>query len=126
VVAIASAISPYRETRNQVRHDIGAFVLVYVKCSLEVLIQRDAKGLYKKALSGEIPNFTGISDPYEPPLDADVTVDTDVESPSQSIAKIIAKLDELQLIGGSEGQAVYSTQEEAEVEGRLRALGYLP
>jgi adenylyl-sulfate kinase len=126
VAAIASAISPYREIRDQVRQDIGSFVLVYVKCSLEVLIKRDAKGLYKKALSGEIRNFTGVSDPYEPPLSPEVAVDTAVESPSQSIAKIIAKLEEMQLIPAGSEQAVYSAPEKAEVEERLRALGYIP
>jgi len=125
VVAIASAISPYREIRQYVRQETGSFVLVYVKCSLEVLIQRDAKGLYKKALSGEIRNFTGISDPYEPPLRPEVVVDTVVESPSQSMAKIVAKLEELQLIPAGRGHAVYSTKEQSEVEERLRALGYI-
>ncbi len=125
VVAIASAISPYREIRDYVRQDIGSFVLVYVKCSLEVLIQRDAKGLYQKALSGEIRNFTGISDPYEQPLHPEVTVDTAVESPSQSIAKIISKLESLQLIPVGQEHAVYSAKEESEVEERLRALGYI-
>ncbi len=125
VVAIASAISPYREIRDYVRQDIGSFVLVYVKCSLEVLIQRDAKGLYQKALSGEIRNFTGISDPYEQPLHPEVTVDTAVESPSQSIAKIISRLEALQLIPVGQEHAVYSAKEESEVEERLRALGYI-
>ena len=125
VVAIASAISPYREIRQYVRQEINSFVLVYVKCSFEVLIQRDAKGLYKKALSGEIRNFTGISDPYETPLRPEVVVDTVVESPSQSIAKIVAKLQELQLIPAGRGHAVYSTKEQSEIEERLRALGYI-
>jgi adenylyl-sulfate kinase len=125
VVAIASAISPYRDIRDDVRHDIGSFALVYVKCSLAVLIQRDAKGLYKKALSGEVRNFTGISDPYEPPLHPEVIVDTAIETPSQSIAKIIAKLEELQLVPAAQVHAVYSAREEAEVEERLRALGYI-
>ena len=125
VVAIASAISPYQEIRNQVRQDIGSFVLVYVQCSLEVLIQRDVKGLYKRALSGEIPNFTGVSDPYEQPLKPEVTVYTDVESPSQSIAKIIAELEQLELIPAGTEHAVYSPGEKAEVEDRLRALGYI-
>jgi adenylyl-sulfate kinase len=125
VVAIASAISPYREVRDQVRRDIGSFVLVYVKCSLQVLIERDAKGLYKKALGGEIRNFTGISDPYEQPLRPEVIADTVLESPSQSMAKIVAKLEELQLIPSGRGHATYSAEEESEIEERLRALGYI-
>ena len=125
VVAIGSAISPYREVRDFVRQDIGGFVLVYVKCPLEVLIQRDVKGLYQKALSGEIPNFTGISDPYEEPLDPEIIVDTAVESPQESIAKIMAKLEELEYIPPAPQQRVYSEQEEKEIEDRLRALGYI-
>jgi adenylylsulfate kinase len=125
VVAIGSAISPYREVRDFVRQDIGDFVLVYVKCPLEVLIQRDVKGLYQKALSGEIPNFTGISDPYEEPLDPEIIVDTAVESAQQSIGKIIAKLEELEYIPPAPQQPVYSEEEEKEIEDRLHALGYI-
>jgi adenylyl-sulfate kinase len=125
VVAIGSAISPYREVRDFVRRDIGDFVLVYVKCALDVLIQRDVKGLYQKALSGEIPNFTGISDPYEEPLDPEIIVDTAVENPQESIGKIIAKLEELEHIPPAPQQPVYSEEEEKEVEDRLRALGYI-
>jgi adenylyl-sulfate kinase len=125
VVAIGSAISPYREVRDLVREDIGRFVLVYVKCPVDVLIQRDVKGLYKKALSGEIPNFTGISDPYEEPLDAEIVVDSSVQSPQESIGNIIAKLEELEYIPPTPQQAVYSEEEEKEVEQRLRELGYI-
>jgi adenylyl-sulfate kinase len=125
VVAIGSAISPYRTVRDLVREDIGKFALVYVKCPVDVLIQRDVKGLYKKALSGEIPNFTGISDPYEEPLDAEIVVDSSVQSPQESIAKIIAKLEELEYIPPTPQQAVYSEEEEKEVEQRLRELGYI-
>jgi len=125
VVAIGSAISPYREVRYFVRQDIGDFVLVYVKCPLEVLIQRDVKGLYQKALSGEIPNFTGISDPYEEPLDPEIIIDTAVESSQESIGKIIAKLEELEYIPPAPQQPVYSEEEEKEIEDRLHALGYI-
>jgi adenylyl-sulfate kinase len=125
VVAIGSAISPYREVRKHVRHDIGDFVLVYVKCPLETLIQRDVKGLYKKALSGEIANFTGVSDPYEEPLDAEITVDTSTEAPEESISKIIAKLEELEFVPPASQPAVYSAEEEEEVESRLHELGYI-
>lgn len=94
VVAIASAISPYREIRDFVRADIGRFVEVFCRCPLDVLVERDVKGLYKKALAGEIDNFTGLSDPYEEPLNPEVIVDTDQETAEQSVAKIIAKLEE--------------------------------
>ena len=91
-VAITAAISPYRELRDKARDEIVNFVEVYVNCPLEVCIRRDVKGLYKKALNGEIPNFTGISDPYEPPLHYDVVVGTDMESPEASLRKILDKL----------------------------------
>ncbi len=98
VVAIAAAISPYREIREEIRRKITNFVEVYVECPIEVLTRRDVKGLYKKALAGEIQHFTGISDPYEPPENPDVVVHTDRESPEESADKIWAKLKELGLI----------------------------
>ncbi len=126
VVAIASAISPYREVRDFVRRDIGRFVEVYCRCPLDVLVERDVKGLYKKALAGEIDNFTGVSDPYEEPLDPEVLVDTDKETTEQSIAKIISKLQELRYIpeAPEEEEKSYSEEEEEMLENRLRALGY--
>ena len=127
VVAIASAISPYREVRDFVRRDIARFVEVYCRCALDVLVERDVKGLYKKALAGEIDNFTGVSDPYEEPLNPEVIVDTDEETSEQSIEKIIAKLEELGYIpeAPEEEEEVYSEEEEKMLEDRLRALGYL-
>ena len=125
VVAIGSAISPYREIRALVRQEIGDFVEVYVQCPLDVLIERDVKGLYKKALSGEIKNFTGISDPYEEPLKPEIVVNTSVESPEESARKIVTNLEELGWVPSVEDQGVYSQDEEQAVEKRLRALGYL-
>ncbi len=98
VIAIAAAISPYREIRREVRAKIRNFVEVFVECPLEVLVQRDVKGLYKKALAGEIKNFTGVSDPYEPPEHPEVVVHTDKETPEESADRIWAKLIELGLI----------------------------
>lgn len=95
VPVIAAAISPYRDVRDEVRADIGDFIEVFVDCTLDELVRRDVKGLYAKALRGEIDHFTGISDPYEPPLDPEVVVHTDHELVEQSVAKILAKLDEL-------------------------------
>jgi adenylyl-sulfate kinase len=125
VVAIASAISPYREVRDFVRQDIGSFVEVYVKCPLETLMQRDVKGLYKKALTGEIANFTGVSDPYEEPINADVVVDTSLETPEQSLAKIMAKLEERRYVPPALQREVYSEEEERTIEDRLHTLGYI-
>ena len=95
VVAIGAAISPYREVRDEVRADIGRFVEVFVKCPLEVLQERDVKGLYAKALRGEIANFTGVSDPYEDPLNPEVVIESDKETEEESLAKVVAKLEEL-------------------------------
>jgi len=125
VIAIAAAISPYREVRDEVRRDIGAFVEVFVQCPISVLAERDVKGLYKKALAGEIKNFTGIDDPYEAPLAPEVTVDTDKETPDESAARIIAKLEDLQYIAAASVTDTYSDADDAEVRRRLEALGYV-
>ena len=95
VIAIGAAISPYREIRDEVREMCGDFVEVYAKCPIDVLSERDVKGLYKKALAGEIKNFTGVSDPYEEPLNPEVTIETDRESEDESMGKVIAKLEAL-------------------------------
>jgi len=98
-VAIAAAISPYREVRDEVRrtHD-APFVEIFVECPLEVLITRDPKGLYAKALRGDIANFSGVSDPYEPPLQADITVHTGSESVDACRDTILRWLAERQLM----------------------------
>src|SRR5579862_9068362 len=98
VIAIAAAISPYREVRDELRRRIPNFVEIYVECPLETLAHRDVKGLYQKALAGEIGQFTGISDPYEPPLAPDVTVNSSRETPEQSANRIWAKLEHLGLL----------------------------
>ena len=92
VFSITSAISPYRDIRQQIRDDIGDFVEVYVQCSLDELVRRDVKGLYEKALKGEIKNFTGVSDPYEEPLTPEVTVNTETETIDESLNKVITAL----------------------------------
>lgn len=91
-VAIVAAISPYREMRQRARTEIGRFIEVYVQCPLQVCIARDVKGLYAKALRGEIPNFTGISDSYEPPMDPEIVVATDRMSPQDGIETILTRL----------------------------------
>lgn len=102
VGVITAAISPYREIRDEVRHlitrDGGEFIEVYVQCPIEVLIERDVKGLYKRALAGEIKEFTGVSDPYEEPLNPEVIVHTDTESVEESASKIIAELERRRLL----------------------------
>jgi adenylylsulfate kinase len=93
VAVISAAISPYRAVRDEARQMIGNFVEVYVQCPLEELVRRDVKGLYAKALRGEIGNFTGVSDPYEAPEHAEVVVQTDHESVASSVARILAALE---------------------------------
>ena len=88
VIAITAAISPYRAAREEIRSRIPYFVEVYVECPVEILCQRDVKGLYVKALAGEISHFTGISDPYEPPLTPDVTIHSSQETPEESVERI--------------------------------------
>ena len=99
VVAIAAFISPYRSVRDELRERIGRFVEVYVECPIDALVDRDVKGLYKKALAGEIQNFTGVSDPYEPPQDPEIVVRTSEQTPEESAAAIVDRLESLGYLG---------------------------
>lgn len=101
VAVITAAISPYAATRLQAREMIGNFVEVHVHSSLEELTRRDVKGLYARALAGEIQNFTGVSDPYEAPLHPDVRVDTEHESVEESVAHILSALEQRGYIASS-------------------------
>jgi len=96
---IVAAISPYRAARDEARGEIKRFVEVYVQCPVEECIRRDVKGLYRKALDGKIQHFTGVDDPYEPPQNPELVVETSVETVDTSVERIIS---------------------------RMRALGYLP
>ena len=93
VVVLVSAISPYRAVRDEVRARIGRFIEVYVNAPLEVCESRDIKGLYRKARAGEIRGFTGIDDPYEPPLTPEVECRTDLESVAESTEKVLQHLE---------------------------------
>lgn len=106
VVAIAAAISPYQAVRDEVREKMADFVEVYVETPLDVLIKRDVKGLYKRALEGEIENFTGISDPYEPPERPEVICRTDFERVGESLEKIISYLESESLLLEGQGAEV--------------------
>ncbi len=97
-VAITAAISPYREIRDEVRAQTPNFVEVYVRCSLDELVRRDVKGLYRRALAGEIANFTGVSDPYEPPERPEVLVDTERQSAVDSVTAILRHLESSGLV----------------------------
>ncbi len=98
VIVIVAAISPYREVREEIRALIDEFVEIYMRCRMEVLLDRDTKGLYKRALAGEIQHFTGISDPYEPPLAPEVVIDSSSERPEESLQKIWASLSVRRLV----------------------------
>ncbi|MBA3357402.1 MAG: adenylyl-sulfate kinase [Pyrinomonadaceae bacterium] len=116
---IAAAISPYRELRNEVRRSIeaegAAFIEVFVQCPIDMLAERDVKGLYKKALAGEIKEFTGVSDPYEAPIDPEVVVETDRETIEESTNKIIQELERQRLLRTS--QAPVSSQPAIQLTG---------
>jgi adenylylsulfate kinase len=94
-VTTAAFVSPYRSIRAEIRAMIGHFMEVYVKCNLDQCIARDVKGMYRKAIAGEIKNFTGISDPYEEPEKPELTLETDKESEEDCLRKILAKMEEL-------------------------------
>ncbi len=125
VASIASAISPYREIRDMNRDKIDNFVEVYCKCPLEVLTDRDVKGLYAKALAGEIKGFTGVDDPYEEPLNPEILVETDKESEEESVQKIIRTLELMGLVPGADASQDFSDEEEEKIKQRLKDLGYL-
>lgn len=125
VVAIAAAISPYREIRDENRKLIGSYVEVFCKCPLDTLKERDPKGLYKKVAAGEIKNFTGVDDPYDDPVDPEVLVETDKESEEESVAKIIKTLEILNYIPTSGTEEEYTEEEEEKIKERLRSLGYI-
>lgn len=105
VIAVSAAISPYRNVREECRQMTEAsgavFVEVYCRASLDALVARDVKGLYKRALAGEIKNFTGVSDPYEAPQNPDVLVASDRESVEDSLLKILTFLESKNLIGSA-------------------------
>jgi adenylyl-sulfate kinase len=99
VPVITAAISPYRELRDESRELMGErFIEVFVKASVEVCAERDVKGLYEKAFKGEIKEFTGVSDPYEEPLNPEIVLDTEHQTPDESASRVISLLEERRLI----------------------------
>jgi adenylylsulfate kinase len=103
-VAVASFVSPYREIRDLNREEIGRFVEVFVDCPVEVCAKRDVKGMYERAMKGEIPNFTGVSDPYEEPLNPEAVVHTDRETAEESAARVIQSIEELGYASAGAGE----------------------
>ena len=98
VAVLATFVSPYRERRAKTREEIGNFVEVYTRCPVEVCIKRDVKGMYEKALTGEIRNFTGVDDPYEEPEDPELILNTDKDDIEECARKVIVKLSELEYV----------------------------
>jgi len=98
VIVLTSFISPYREMRDRARTQIGSFLEIYVKCPVEVCAERDVKGMYKKAMRGEIKEFTGVSDPYEEPEKPELLIESDKETLEHSVGRVLAKLGELGFI----------------------------
>ncbi len=125
VVAIAAAISPYRVIRDENRALIGRFVEVYCHCPIEVLMQRDVKGLYRKAMAGEIKGFTGIDDPYEPPAKPEITIDSAQESIAASVQKIMRTLELMGYVPPDPEATRIPEEEEQKIQAKLKELGYL-
>jgi len=125
-IAIAAAISPYRSVRDEVRsgHEPGRFIEVFVNTPLDVCIKRDVKGMYKKALAGEIKQFTGIDDPYEAPVSPELTIETTAEAEAKSAARILAALEQLGLVEPVREPA-YTPEEAEKIRERLTRLGYI-
>jgi adenylyl-sulfate kinase len=122
VGVVTAAISPYREVRDEVRRSVeldgAAFIEVFVKCPIDVLAERDVKGLYKKALAGELKEFTGVSDPYEEPLQPEIRIETDFESVETSAGRIIRALELRRLIPQAHAEG-FAYGNEAEEDERL-------
>lgn len=126
-VAISAAISPYKNIRDEVRAGVAkdaTFVEVFVNTPLDECIKRDVKGMYKKALAGEMKNFTGVDDPYEPPANPELVIETMQETPAQSAARILVKLEQMALVEPPH-DAGYTPEEAEKIHKRLEKLGYI-
>ena len=122
IVVVVSAITPYQSLREEVRNTIDEFVEVYLNCPLEICIQRDPKGLYRKALAGEIQNFTGIDDPFEQPRQPDIEIKTGEESPERCVHKIFTVLEGLNKI--PPGPECFSQEDSGVHDKSRRDFGY--
>ena len=124
LVALVTAVSPYRDVRDALRAEIGRFVEVYCRAPMEVLLSRDDSELFKRAQRDEVKHVAGINAPYEEPLKPEVLLNTDTDSPEICCNKVIATLEVLNLIERVE-QSTYTPEEESMIKQRLRDLGYL-
>ena len=123
-IAITAAISPYRAIRDEIRGTVENFIEVYVNTPLEACIKRDVKGMYKKALAGEMKGFTGVDDPYEAPVSPELVIETESETPEMSAARILGTLEQLGLIEPAHEPA-YTPEEAEKIRARLEKLGYI-
>ena len=123
-VCMAAAISPYKAVRDEVRALHSNFVEVFCTCSLNALAERDVKGLYKKAMAGEIKGFTGVDDPYEAPEHAEITIDSEHESIDESTDKIVRYLELKGLIPAAPHEDIPEAEEQA-IRGRLKSLHFI-
>jgi adenylylsulfate kinase len=123
VGVITSAISPYRSARNECRAMIKDFVEVYVHATVEECAKRDVKGLYQKAMAGEITGFTGVDDPYEPPASPEIYIDTMSQTPDESLQIILETLEEIGYIDHSERLAHGSHQHSGYTDLRVDGTG---
>ena len=119
VIAICAAVSPYRDTRDEIRRNTRNFVEIYVECPVSVAEQRDTIGWYARARRGEVDDFTGVNAPYEAPLAPEVHIRSDLESVADAAEKVLARLEELRIVS-----RVIDEQAQDELRKRLGALGY--
>ena len=124
IIAVVTAVSPYRDVRERLRKEIEAFVEVYCRCPMEVLIERGSRELFEKAQRGELKHVAGVNSPYEEPLKPEVLLNTERSTPEEAAAKVITTLEVLGRIDRIE-QAAYTAEEEAMIRQRLQNLGYL-
>jgi adenylyl-sulfate kinase len=130
VAVLVSFVSPYRKARDRAREECTNFVEVFVDTPVEECEKRDVKGMYAKARAGEIKDFTGVDDPYEPPLKAELILETVETTEEECCRQVLQKMEQMALIpagGGDEPQEgqVYSPEEEEKIQKRLEDLGYL-
>jgi adenylylsulfate kinase len=123
-VAVAAAVSPFQETRNEIRSRIGTFVEVYLKCNPEACEQRDASGNYKRAKRGDLKGFTGVDAPYEEPLRPEIVIDRQAGDVEEAVRTILRTLEILHLIPKGAGSD-YDEAEEEKITKRLKDLGYI-
>jgi len=125
ISVLSSFISPYRKVRDWVRKEVTNFIEVFLDCPLEVCEERDVKGMFKKARKGEIANFTGVSDPYEKPLNPELVLKTSTETPEQCVKRIMNELEEKGFIPREKKDVEYTKNEKTEIKERLISLGYM-